>query len=904
MKCLSIMLSLAAALAAAEGDEFFESRIRPVLVEKCYGCHSARLREPKANLQLDTREALRRGGDSGPVIVPGKPAESRLWKAVSYTDFHLRMPPTGKLPDPVLADIRTWIEMGAPDPRQAADASAPRKSPGGIDIDRGRKYWAFQPLSPTPAPAVKNGAWPRNDVDQFLLSSLEAKGLAPAPEADRRAWLRRATFDLTGLPPTPAEVDSFLRDNSANAHARVVDRLLASPHYGERWARHWLDLVRYAETNGHEYDNNKLDAWQYRDYVIRAFNDDVPYNDFVREHLAGDLLAQPRLSKDGAKLESPLGTNFLWFGEVLNSATDSVKSKADNVDNQLDVIGKTFLGLTVACARCHDHKFDPIPTRDYYGMAGIMHSTAMREAVIDSPQRAAAIHQAHLAAKTVTRKPGKARWKLRASDEVFEDFSGTGWGEWYASGEAFSTGPHDGVADSAGLGANELVGSLTSKKFRMPKHWVHVRLAGTKGDKSLIEREPLRLTLVADDYKSVHYMASGKLEFEWISYRMTLPYQRMCYFELVDRSRTGNLAVDAIIFSEESKPPEMEIAEPAEWQEPAPLPVALPESTFGMIAWDESSTNTRLHIRGSHQNLGDEVPRHFLQVLSRTAEPAALQGSGRLPFAQWMTTDAAPLLARVYVNRVWKHHFGQGLVRTTDNFGLTGERPTHKELLDTLTARFIANGWSTKQLHREILLSAAYRMSSRVDANAATTDPRNDLLHHFPVQRLEAESVRDAMLHVSGTLAPRLYGPSVVPHISKYQDGRGKPKSGPLDGNGRRSIYVEVRRNFLTPMFLAFDYPLPISTIGTRGASTVPSQALILMNNEFVLAQASQWASRVSREAGPRPRDQINLLFRQAFGRSPEQWEAAESLQFLEKGRPLADLAHVLFNSAEFLYVQ
>jgi hypothetical protein len=903
MRCLPAILLAGAALFAAEGDEFFESRIRPVLVEKCYGCHSAKLREPKANLQLDSRAALRKGGDSGPVVVPGKPEDSRLWKAVSYTDFHLRMPPTGKLPDAVIADFKTWIGMGAPDPREDAAATT-RKSPAGIDLDRGRKYWAFQPLAPAAPPAVQNKAWPRTAIDPHILAKLEEKSLTPASETSRRAWLRRVSFDLTGLPPTPAEVDAFEADKAPQAHAKVVDRLLASPHYGERWGRHWLDLVRFAETNGHEYDNNKLDAWQYRDYVTRAFNEDVPYNTFVREHIAGDLLPKPRLSKDGAKLESPLGTNFLWFGEVLNSATDSVKSKADAVDNQLDVIGKTFLGLTVACARCHDHKFDPIPTADYYGMAGIMHSTAMREAVIDSPQRAAEIRVAHSRVAPVTRKPGKLKLALRPSDEIFEDFNGPTWGKWIPTGEAFANGPRDGVADSAGRGANELVGSLTSQKFRMPKHWVHVRLTGTKGDKNLIEREPLRLTLVADDYKSVHWLGNGKQDFEWVSFRMTLAYERSCYFELVDRSRTGSIAIDTIIFSEESKPPPTEIVEPATWQEPVPLPAALPESNFGMIAWDEAPQDIRLHIRGSHQNLGDTVPRHFLQVMWRSPEPPAIKGSGRLLYADWLTSEAVPLLARVYVNRVWKHHFGHGLVRSADNFGLTGERPSHKELLETLAARFVASGWSTKQLHREIVLSAAYRMSSRADEKAATADPRNDLLHHYPVQRLEAESVRDAMLKVSGSLNPQLYGPSVGPYISKYQDGRGKPKSGPLDGDGRRSLYIQVRRNFLTPMFLAFDYPLPISTIGSRGTSTVPSQALILMNNEFVLDQAEKWAARVTREAGAANSDRIRLLFRQAFGRAPEKWEADESLQFLEKGRPLADLAHVLFNSAEFLYVE
>ena len=880
---------LVPALPAADGTEFFETRIRPVLAERCYGCHSSKLREPKADLRLD--------GPAPSVVVPGKPDESKLLKAISYTDLNLRMPPTGKLPDSVIADFNEWVQMGAPDPRPAVAAAA-KPLPPGLDIARGRKFWSFQPLVAPAVPRPRNSKWSKSDIDRFILAGLEAKGLRPAPEADRRTWLRRVTFDLTGLPPTPAEMAAFLAGESYEA---AVDRLLASPHYGERWARHWLDLVRFAETNGHEYDNNKLDAWQYRDYVIRAFNDDLPYDRFVQEHLAGDLLPDQRVSRDGKFLESPLATNFYWFGEVLNSATDSVKSKADTVDNQIDVTSKAFLGLTVSCARCHDHKFDPIPTKDYYGLAGILHSTAMREVVIDSPAQAAAVHAAHESVPAVVRSPGKPRIQLRPGETLWEDFSDLKKNGWYASGEAFAQGVHDGVIDSAGRGANELVGSLTSAKFRMPNHYVHVRLNATKGDKALNEREPVRLTLVADDYKSLHYLGSGKGKFEWVTYRMTLAYERLCYFELVDRSRTGSMAVDAIVFSEESTPPPTVEDEPAVWTEPVPQP-QIPASTFGMVAWDESATDVKLHIRGSHQNLGDVVPRHFLQVLSKPdGASAPLTGSGRLELARWMTTDARTLLARVYVNRLWEHHFGDGLARTADNFGLTGERPAHGDLLDYLAARFIANGWSTKKLQREMVLSAAYRMSSHEDSDAAKADPRNDLVHHFPVRRLEAEAIRDSILSVAGTLNPALFGPSVVPYISTYQNGRGKPKSGPLDGDGRRSIYVEVRRNFLNPLFLAFDYPLPISTIGVRNRSTVPSQALMLMNNEFVLQQAAKWADSL---AGVPEPERVPRMYQQAFGRPPKKSEIDDAAAYLADGGTWKGLAHVLFNSPEFIYVQ
>ena len=886
MRICVVIFALASALLA---DEFFEKKIRPVLVERCYGCHSEKVREPKAGLRLDSREGVRRGGDSGPAVVIGKPEESRLAKAISYTELNLRMPPTGKLPDEVIADFKEWIRRGAEDPRETTFVESARK-PVGADIERGKKFWAFQPLT---------GSAGKDRIDELVLAKLASKGLKPAAEASRQLWLRRVTFDLTGLPPAPGEVEQFLKDKSDRAYERVVDRLLASPHYGERYARHWLDLVRFAETNGHEYDNNKLDAWRYRDYVVRAFNHDLSYRDFVREQVAGDLLPLKRVSTDGTILESSLGTSAYWFGEILNSTTDSQKQIADQVDNQIDVLSKAFLGLTVACARCHDHKFDPIPTKDYYGLAGILHSTMRREAVIDSPAQAAAIRAAHLNLENgAIRNFGKRKIVLRDGDQLFDR-----WDKWTATGEAFSKVNPDGVADSAGLGAESLVGSLTSAKFRMPKRYVHVRLTGTKGERSLVENEPVRVTLVADDYRGEYFLASGKPEFEWVSLRMVLPFGRMCYFEIVDRSRVGHLAVDAIVISDHKEPPETIIETPVTWAVPKAAP-EIPPSVFAMVAADEVPHDVQLHIRGSHQNLGEAVPRHVLAVMSKEGATVGDQEhSGRLELAEWLSSPDNALATRVIVNRIWKHHFGQGIARTIDNFGLMGERPENRELLDHLAAQFLADGGSMKKLHRRIVLSATYRMSSKSDPEATKADPRNELLHHFPVQRLEAEAVRDAMLAVSGGLNPTVGGPSVVPYISKYQDGRGKPKSGPLDGDGRRSIYIQVRRNFLTPMFLAFDYPLPISTIGSRSVSTVPSQALIMLNNEFVLQQAAKWSGRV-KAAATNDRDRVRLMFSRAFARQPEEWELAESLGFLGQGRSLDDLCHVLFNSAEFLYVQ
>jgi len=866
MKAMSVRLAALVVFTvcgstAALGNEFFEKKIRPVLAEQCYACHSAKIKTPMGDLRLDTAQGL------------ASAAQGKLMAAIGYTDLKLRMPPQGKLAPEVIADFQKWIEMGAPHTLGENKTEASKT----IDWEEARQFWAFQPLNP-----------PQGDHSIDSLLAARRQNLATAPPAGKREWIRRVTFDLTGLPPTPAEIDVFLNDDSAGARQKVVQRLLGSPHYGERWARHWLDLVRFSETNGHEFDNDKLDAWRYRDYIIRAFNQDIGYDQLVLEHIAGDLLPQKRKSLDAAYFESPLGTSMYWFGEVLNSATDSVKSRADTVDNQIDVLSKTFLGLTVACARCHDHKFDPIPTKDYYALAGTMHSTYVREAVLDTPGHAAAIRAA---AAQVPAHIKEGKWRLREGDVLFTDFSDfTGWD---ISGAAFGRQPYFGVAASWD---KPLVGSLTSARFKMPKLWVHVRLHGTQQPKGQPGLAPVRVTLVADDHKSQHFLPNKSEGWHWRTIRMTKEIGRSCYFEIVDRDPDGFLAVDAIIFSDHQEPPD--VAEPGEFRLSSAPPNGVPSSYWGMVAGDESPHNVRLHVRGSHTNLGEEVPRGSLQIIGGARVET---GSGRLELARSILKS--PLAARVMVNRIWKHHFGTGLAASTDNFGQTGARPSHPELLDWLARQFIDSGWSIKAMHRLILSSDAYAMSSRPHPDSLGKDPNNKLVHYMPVRRLEAEAIRDSMLAVSGTLNTTMFGPGVTPHISKYQDGRGKPVSGPLDANGRRSIYIQVRRNFLTPMFLAFDYPLPVSTIGARGSSTVPSQALLMLNNEFVAAAAETWADKLTREqTGPDAR--IQSMYLTAFGRPPEDWERAELKTYLAKNGSWSDLCHVLFNSAEFIYVR
>jgi hypothetical protein len=425
----------------------------------------------------------------------------------------------------------------------------------------------------------------------------------------------------------------------------------------------------------------------------------------------------------------------------------------------------------------------------------------------------------------------------------------------------------------------------------MPKMYAHVRLAGTAPDKMKFSGGDLRVTLVADDHKSQHFYPEPR--WRWHTIRMTKEIGRECFFEIVDRSRTGFLAVDAIVFSDQVTPPEIsEVAWPQTFPEPT---IEVPESSFGLVSFDENQANLRLHIRGSHENLGAEVPRGALSCL-RNEMPAVSSGSGRRELAEWLAHPENPLTARVLVNRLWRQHFGQGLVRSLDNFGRMGEAPVHGELLDTLAIQFVNNGWSLKQLHREMVLSAAYRMGAQPEPQPALTlDPRNELWWQVPPRRLEAEAIRDAMLSVSGMLNSKLYGPGVPPHISPFQDGRGKPASGPLDGDGRRSLYIQVRRNFLSPFFLAFDYPLPISTTGQRGSSTVPAQALLLLNNEFVHLAAQNWAKRANQ--------QLDLLYETAFSRLPTAAERTAAEEYAAN-HDWASLCHVLLNTAEFLYVQ
>ncbi|WP_435016403.1 PSD1 and planctomycete cytochrome C domain-containing protein [Tundrisphaera sp. TA3] len=931
--------------------EAFERQVRPLLASRCQSCHGPE--KAKGGLRLDRRDGAMKGGDTGPAIVPGKPGESPLIDAINYGE--LQMPPKSKLPAEEIAILTRWVERGAIWP-DGDRPDTPGPAPAFDLAARAKAQWSFQPVADARPPAVRDEAWSAHPVDRFLLAKLEEKGLKPAGDVDRTTLIRRLTFDLIGLPPTAEEVDAFLADASPDADAKVVERLLASPHYGERWARHWLDLARFAETSGHEFDYDIPEAYRYRDYAIRAFNADLPYDRFLVEQVAGDLVPDPRRNPADGMNESVVGTGFWRLHEGVHSPVDLREDAATRIDNQIDVLGKAVLGLTVACARCHDHKFDPISTRDYYALSGYLASSRHQLAFLDPPDRIAArvakleAIRADLAAKLGP--PPAPPAPAPRSDEVFEDFSGPDYGGWWATGDAFGPGPTAegairvvpgvgrlpaGVAHSGAI-SDRLRGALRSRTFTLAKGKVHVLAAGRHG----------RINLVIDGFEKIRSPIYGELtvavnhgdDFRPITLDVAPWIGRPAYLEFSDGAAAdftgsqsaippgdGFIAVAEVRFSDGPPAfPPLPLPDPIPAERVADfapqvaayraIEAEIPEPTLASALADGTGIDDRVHIRGSASSLGEAVPRRFLEAIAGPAPSGSPEGSGRLELARRIADPANPLTARVLVNRLWHHHFGRGIVASVDDFGVMGQAPTHPELLDFLASEFVRSGWSIKAMHRLIVGSRAYRMDSRPDPEADGRDPVNALWHRREVRRLEAEAIRDAILAVSGRLDRTLYGPGVAPHLTSFMEGRGRPaRSGPLDGDGRRSVYLTVRRNFLSPMLLAFDFPTPASSMGRRNTSNVPAQALTLLNDPFLDQQAALWAERARPDPAAPIGPSVVAMYRAAFGRPPGPDELAAAAGFIQGRQPAtgddpkgrlaawADLGHVLWNVKEFTFI-
>jgi len=776
------------------------------------------------------------------------------------------------------------------------------------------------------------------------------------------------SFSLTGLPPTPLEIEAFENDSSEQALEKVVDRLLASPGFGERWARHWLDLARYGESRGHEFDPDIPNAYQYRDYVIRAFNADVPFDQFLKEQIAGDALATPRINPKTGANESVIATGFWHLGEEVHSPVDIRQDQADRYDNRIDVLTKTFLGLTVSCARCHDHKFDAITAKDYYALFGLLEGSAYRQVRFDGQTENRDVAKQleklrtqvseAIATAGPPRKndagPSREYSDWRKQSRVIVDFSEPD-ATFLPDDVSFGTAPRP--AGTFALKAHNMLKMEERSAAVFDRFWAGLKVAagsandfGTLGRKTragftirtpsfLVEKKSLYYLVRGAGFAFTnvdgHTVVAGPLHgktihtipnsagYRWIAHRIDGYAGQRAHVELTADPNT-DFAVAMVVQSDDPPPgiPPPEFLEGnapndeflAKWVKlQADMEMELQSrvvwtSRLAPALWDGNRVTSSVFIRGNPKASGEVVPPRNLEAFTGPGRLPHESGSGRREFAgQLVGPDLQKFVARVYVNRVWHHLFGVGLVASTDNFGVLGERPTHPELLDYLACAFIENGWSTKALIRMLVLTDAYRRRSTPLANSLDLDPTNRTLHAFRVKRLEGEAIRDAILQVSGRLNPTVGGGSLPIFLTPFLDGRGKPTSGPLDGDGRRSIYLAVRRNFLSPFLQAFDTPSPFSSVGRRQISNVPAQALILLNDPFVHQQAELWAKAVLARKGTTD-ERLEGMYLAAFGRKPTIEETLQLSRFLldrkDEQKAWADLAHTLFNVKDFIFVK
>ena len=1054
--------------------QFFETKIRPILVRHCYKCHSHNTAKPKGGLRLDWRPGLRKGGESGPAVIPGKAGKSLLIVALKHES--LAMPPNKRLPDAVIADFVKWINDGAMDPRDKPGKAD--KSVWNRIYQQRLKWWSLQPVVRPRVPTASRMRWSTHPIDRFIAARLSKQGLRPAAAADRRTIARRLSYVLIGLPPDPRQMDSFVHDPSPTAYERLVDRLLSSPHFGERWARHWMDVVRYTDTYGYEWDVPAKGSWRYRDYLTRALNGDVPYDQLVREQIAGDLLKKPRVNSVKKINESVIGPMFYQMGEKRHGDSGQFNGiHQEMLDNKIDAFSKAFQATTVACARCHDHKLDAIAQREYYALGGMFMSSRWVTNTADLPQRHERLLQQLKNIKKKLRPLLAAGWlkELRRPDSALATRLSKASSEnpakdqfadllqpWIQTNRKISTKKNlttawKEVADSYlgemkrragqnaahfkfavdfrqgipagwsvdGIGLSEIVkcgdfvvalgGSqivdqllpgglfthvLSSKlngALRSPylsqfnnghisfecaggdhaahrtvvdnaflterqQYILHKDLSWTlmwtlkqlKGRQNFIEfvtkasnpnfpprvgLSGVRLTKRQIDnprsWFGVTRVALHEVGFPPLDdlarfaplFKLGSPTNRQELLQTYrqwfvmavkawSRNQAGGNEIRLInwLLSKQLLPNQLQanpqVGSLVRRYRKIEDKIEVPWTIHGMND-DNPGYNYRLNIRGDYDNLGAAIPRGYLACIG--SGPAKSRGSGRLELAKVIADAKNPLTARVYVNRVWQWLFGAGLVLTPNDFGHLGARPTHPQLLDFLAARFVEEGWSVKRLVRSIVLSQTWRQSGRAARLSLNKDPANRLWHHYPLRRLEAEAIRDAMLTVSGRLDRRMFGRPTNPHRAN-EDAEKRLFSGPLDGLGRRAIYTKITI-MEPPRFLStFNQPEPKIPTGKRDVTNTPTQSLALLNDPFVLGQAKVWAQRVvSGEKSTANR--LKMMFRDAFGRPANK---AEILRWSVAVRDMAklhrckaadvkvwqDIAHALLNTKEFIYIR
>ena len=1060
------------AVALEPGRDFFEKKIRPILVGRCYKCHSRAAADPKGGLLLDSRAGMRQGGDSGPAVVPRDVPGSKIIAALRHET--VQMPPDAKLPPHITQDFVTWIEMGAPDPRDQADDSKTENEQTWEQIYQSRRDWWSLRLVTRPGLPRGKQQWSQHPVDRFIHESLRQQQLQPCPQADRATLIRRLAFALTGLPPTAEEYRGFVDDQSDHAWKTLVDYYLQSPHYGERFARHWMDVVRYTDSHGYEWDIPAKGAWRYRDYLIRAFNQDVAFDQLVREQIAGDLLKHPRFNEELQINESVIGPMFYQMGEKRHGDSSQFEGvHQEMLDNKIDALSKAFQATTVACARCHDHKLDAISQKEYYALAGVMMSSRWTTNTLDLPSRnmdlieqlqklkpqvraatarawLADIDQVSAAALTklvpednlphedlnfvwqqLTRVPTEeiaSRWeelrdllladsaertaKNRSACSILVDFNEelpAGWtvdgvgtrqkvqtGDFQidqVGGKVIQTFYLGGIA--TGAISTKLNGAVRSPLFQnMPAPFFSVRMAGGQ---YAAWRTPIDNAFLCNTEKR---LTNSQYQWELFPTRTDRFRERRVFLEFVTKESNPNFpsiysrlipledeedprswfAINQIVAHQTEEAPREEITRYAELFD-APPPANIQQALeryrrwikAAMTRWENSQsteqdvlllnqllltpwiTNNkddvrlkslveqyrqleakvqasqavngmvdadegldyRVNIRGDVHTLGEQVPRGYLRVLSKGTGPFKDSGSGRLELAEHIASSANPLTARVFVNRIWHWLFGRGIVATPSDFGHLGEQPSHPELLDWLTSEFIRSGWSTRKLVRLIVTSQTWQQSGQVKQKGFEKDPENQMLHHFPTQRLDAESIRDAMLAVSGRLDRSLYGPTSDPHRNN-EDMTKRLFSGPLDGNGRRSIYTKVTILEQCKFMSLFNQPQPKIPSGRRDVTTTPAQSLALLNHRFVVGQAEHWGQQlVHQEDSTIPSRLKDMLFL-AYSRSMQPQELdrwtevvgklselhGESNRILYNHDVWTDVAHTIFNTKEFIYIR